>query len=670
MARAAAITFGAPGIYPAPEPPLHALTGVPLDVCAFVGVAPRGPAREPIVDAVLRKELGRDVRRCVPVAVDSFDHYRRLYGGFEGPGLLPSAVAAFFEQGGRRAIVVRVVHDYDDDVLPHGRASRGNEDGVARARLPLLRADGRRPRLRARNEGAWGNGLRVELGFAARPLALGEASAGELVLPEREAPPAGTLLRLTLPGGVPVLRFVARVEPRWRDPGGLRPLRLAAALLDAPLAAVPERAEVVTATLRADDGAGRAEEHARLGLSSLHERFLGDVLRDESELLYPDGDWRDVDVLPLDPLLPPLLAARFRGGFDRYRRIVEEDFFDRRHVPGDPGPGEGVHALLDEPEAAVLCVPDLYAPQPLPDFERLDVGGSIAGPVFEDCVHATARPTRERVPELAGLRLDPRTQLEQVVARQARLEELVEEARRFVCLLDVPPGLGRREVVDWRARFSSAFLAAYHPWLLAARPDDERDVLVRVPPSAYAAGILARRELASGVPFGPWNELAAGAVDAEERLPRERLDELHLAAVNVFVPERDGVRLTAGRTLSHDPDWRQLSVRRLITMLELALERQLQWVVFEPNGPELHGVLREAIRAFLRRLWLANAFAGATEEEAYFVRCDETTMTQSDLDDGRLVCLIGVAPAEPLEYLVLRLAREGDGTLALGEARV
>jgi phage tail sheath protein FI len=141
---------------------------------------------------------------------------------------------------------------------------------------------------------------------------------------------------------------------------------------------------------------------------------------------------------------------------------------------------------------------------------------------------------------------------------------------------------------------------------------------------------------------------------------------LHQNAVNVFLHERDGVRLTAARTLSRDPDYRQLSVRRLVTMIERTLERELQWLVFEPNSDTLRRDLRLALVVFLRRLYQANAFVGATEEDAFFVRCDRELNPPPVIDAGRLVCEIGIAPAEPLEFIVLRIAREGDGTLRIG----
>src|SRR5918912_3964826 len=136
MAYHPSIRLGAPGVYPhVPQPP-RALGGVRMDVCAFAGVAPRGPARVPVFDEKWRDdrpcvEPERPRSRTVAVAVESFDEYRRLYGSFEGPGLLPYAVASFFEQGGRRAYIARIVHDYSHDANP-----TAGERGVASGDVP------------------------------------------------------------------------------------------------------------------------------------------------------------------------------------------------------------------------------------------------------------------------------------------------------------------------------------------------------------------------------------------------------------------------------------------------------------------------------------------------------------------------------------------------------
>jgi phage tail sheath protein FI len=198
-----------------------------------------------------------------------------------------------------------------------------------------------------------------------------------------------------------------------------------------------------------------------------------------------------------------------------------------------------------------------------------------------------------------------------------------------------------------------------------ARRDDSRDALVRVPPSAVAAGLIARSELLFGVPHGPANALAAEVVNVEDAVSSGRHDELHQQNVNVFLRDRDGIRLTGARTLTRNLAYRQLNVRRLITMICRSIQQQMQWLVFEPNNSGLRADVRKLLTAYLRSLQRAGAFRGATDDESFFVRCDQVLNTSRDLDAGRLIAEVGVAPAEPIEFIVLRLSRHADGTLTV-----
>jgi hypothetical protein len=668
------VALGAPGIYFAKERAVPVLGGVRLDVAAFLGVAPRGPAREPDLSPDPLPD-GPTVhlrrRRTVALPIDSFAEYRRHFGGFEGPGRLPFAVASFFEQGGRRAYVARVVHDYGDPAMDAAGVAVGELAGVAIAFSGLL------PRLLARSEGSWGNGLRAALGFEAAPLPLppGPApTAGTLPLSGRSGLPLGSLLRLRLPGGVVSFAFVAAVT---EAPGGAL-----TAIFDRILAAAPVAAELLLGSLLVDDGRGFLEEHRQLGLSSRHPRWLATVLCHQSNLLFPHQDWVDADLEPLvldrigGPILPPLEPPQFHDGsaerkkvLDRYPEIVPEDFFDAGWTFGDEGPAGGVHCLIGISEVAVLVAPDLYSPGPLVEPQSVLDPDSLAGPDFAPCfeLEMPAGEQEDAPAELLGLQLDPRlpADFEIIVGLQQRLLELGERTGAFVALIDVPPGLSERRVLEWRSRFDSSWGGAYYPWLKVARPDDGRDALILLPPSAAAAGILARRELDFGVPHGPFGTIAAEVVALAEPVPGSRHDLLHQSAINVFQQERDGIRLTAGRTLSSEAAYRQLSVRRLMMLLVRAIERECQWLVFEPNGPALWSEIRHYLGAFLRRLFRAGAFRGAREEEAFFVACGPEQNPPRILDAGQLVVLIGVAPAEPLEFLVIRLLRGGDGSLSV-----
>jgi Bacteriophage tail sheath protein len=751
-------SLGAPGVYFGMPEPIRALTGVRMDVCAFVGVAPRGPARVPIVDEdwPLARTLstpGGPVANSVAIAVESFDEYRARFGAFEGPGLLPYAVAQFFAQGGRRAYIVRVVHAYGDERdQPAGvLLTTGGGTGVSvrvdevsdfsttwaaapPARVPVsaanpvpiafggvaanviaaaadagtsgpgtltlaapvplfaagvlvMRADrgaaagalpGVKTRtgstpviLHARDEGTWGNALRATIAYETRPVTFtAPASATVLAVAPEAWVPIGSLVRLTMPSGPQQLRFVSDSRKTGRAGGATQ----RSLTLDQPTTGGTAVAlEVIEATLHVEHGAD-SEQHTLLGLSPQHPRWLATVLASESRLLYPDLAWADRDLALTDErflTVPEPATPQFMGGTDRYAELTPRDFFDDAWTPGDETAGkQGVHALTQLEDLSLLVVPDLYSPAPLPEFASV-LSQPVGAPRFVPCVEAPPPPRQApRTVSLDGLQLDPTlpADLARIIGYQSKLVELAETLRSFIVLLDVPPKLHQQQILRWRGNFSSAFAAAYHPWLTITRPDDAREALVRVNPSATAAGIIARQEILFGVQNGPANALAADVVSVDEAVSPQRHAELHQSAINVYLREPLGIRLTAARTLSNDRDWRQLNVRRLVTMLARALERQCQWAVFEPNNGVLMGQLRRSIRGLLQKLYRANAFTGTSEDQAFFVRCDAKLNDRVTTDAGRVIAEIGVAPAEPLEFLVVRLQRDDDNTLSVVEA--
>lgn len=661
--------LGAPGVYTLPDVAEPRLDPQRMDVCAFVGVAPRGPAHVPVVDQDypdgyrMMTDLDRPRRRSVAVPVASFDDYRRLYGAFEGPGLLPYAVASFFEQGGRRAWIVRIVAAQDKPVPDGAPPQPPNLAGLALGTLEGLFTT--TLRFHARNEGSWGNGLRVEVGFSTRALGFTAGPGNAVLLDNPGLAGPATLLRFAGAGGGEQLLYCRGVR-QLRDPGA--PFSRWQLQFDTPLAFAPVRADIIEAWIGARDDSGRAELFEQLGLAADHPRSLSSVLCNESTLVWPHYDWAGAELRPASPRVELLRAtsAPFTGGQDSYAALDHDDFFDARWSAADEAPGDGVTALAGLPDLAHVVVPDLYVPAawagPIAATEtRIDE----AGAEFAQCVHSRSVLAADGVPPsvLTGLILDPRRSgdLAAIAARQLQLVDFCEQTQDAIALIDVPPGLSQGQAERWRAAFDSSWCAAYHPWLkgtrraagAAARP---------LPPSAAAAGIIARKELRRGIQFGPANELAAEVVDLAEKLPPGRVDAFHPLGLNCFVREPGGIRLVAARTLARDPQWRQLSVRRLVLMLRRTLLRETEWAVFEPNGPGLWRDLRHAIGNLLRGLFRVGAFAGATEAESFFVR---VRTEQRLLDLGELLIEIGVAPAEPLEFILLRLRRAGDGTLTL-----
>jgi phage tail sheath protein FI len=232
-----------------------------------------------------------------------------------------------------------------------------------------------------------------------------------------------------------------------------------------------------------------------------------------------------------------------------------------------------------------------------------------------------------------------------------------ETTRTCFAILDGEPGaVDPRRLYPQAAIADSSRAAYYVPWLRVADP--EAPAGRSLPPGGHVAGIYARSELVRGVHKAPANEVIAGAVDLESHLDDAALEALKERGVNAIrrFPGR-GILVWGARTLSSDPEWRYVSVRRLVLRLEQSIAQGLRWAVFQPNDEALWRAARRAVEIFLTEAWRDGALQGARVDQAFFVRCDETTMTQADLDAGRLVCQIGVAPIKPAEFIILRIGQ-------------
>jgi uncharacterized protein len=176
------------------------------------------------------------------------------------------------------------------------------------------------------------------------------------------------------------------------------------------------------------------------------------------------------------------------------------------------------------------------------------------------------------------------------------------------------------------------------------------------PCAPAVAGVFARIDAARGVWKAPAGaEATLNRVPSRELTAQEiaELSALHVNALRTL--PNVGTVVWGARAASADPDWKYVPVRRLVLFIERSIEQSLGWAVFEPNDEPLWALVRTAVNDFLFDLWQQGAFVGTKAEEGFFVRCDRSTMTQGDIDDGRLVVLIGVAPIKPAEFVVFQI---------------
>lgn len=231
-----------------------------------------------------------------------------------------------------------------------------------------------------------------------------------------------------------------------------------------------------------------------------------------------------------------------------------------------------------------------------------------------------------------------------------------EKMRYRIAVLDSGDGQSIADVREMRARIDSSYGAFYYPWVRVLDPLTRAEIFL--PPSGFMAGIYARNDINRAVYKAPANEVVNLALGFEQLLNKSQQDVLNPEGINCFrYFEGRGFRIWGGRTTSSDPEWKYVNLRRYFAYVEHSIDKGTQWAVFEPNGELLWANVRRTIQDFLLNEWQMGALLGDKPEKAFFVRCDRSTMTQNDLDNGRLVCLIGIAPLRPAEFVIFRIGQ-------------
>ncbi|GAB4114142.1 MAG: phage tail sheath family protein [Roseiflexaceae bacterium] len=231
-----------------------------------------------------------------------------------------------------------------------------------------------------------------------------------------------------------------------------------------------------------------------------------------------------------------------------------------------------------------------------------------------------------------------------------------------MAILDPIPDLTPQQVKVWREKetnYDSKFAALYYPWILINGPDGKP---LAVPPCGHIAGIYARSDNERGVHKAPANEVIRGALNPVTEITKGEQDTLNPNGVNcIRTFTGRGIRVWGARTLSSDPAWRYINVRRLFNYVEKSIERGTQWVVFEPNDPDLWARVRRDVGAFLTGVWRDGMLFGRTPDEAFYVKCDEELNPADVRDRGQLIIEVGMAPVKPAEFVIFRFSQYSGG---------
>jgi|WetSurMetagenome_2_1015567.scaffolds.fasta_scaffold183295_2 uncharacterized protein len=268
--------------------------------------------------------------------------------------------------------------------------------------------------------------------------------------------------------------------------------------------------------------------------------------------------------------------------------------------------------------------------------------------------------TLEEIPEVSTITAPGATAARGDAGEILRnLIEHAEKMRYRMAVLDSGDGMTADQLCELRGKLDSPNAALFAPRLRCKDPLRGGEILL--PPGALVAGLFARNDLARGIHTSPTRDPLLSAFEAEQTYPQAALEELSLLGINLFRLILGGVRLWGVRTLSSDPESKYFPLRRYLNYLERSIDEGTQWAIFEQNNPTLWANLRNSIENFLFTEWKKGALVGSKPEEAYFVRCDRSTMTQNDLDNGRVVCMIGVALLRPAEFAIFRIGQQTAG---------
>ena len=380
-----------------------------------------------------------------------------------------------------------------------------------------------------------------------------------------------------------------------------------------------------------------------------HERFLGKIFAsvpiparlvrisdkalDQNEgKVKLEGGWRLAD-------------GYFVGGADGVAALTV------RHMSGTDSPPDspwGLQVLEAVDEVSIVAMPDIM-PKPetiSPHQKEHEIQCSVID-APQDAEPVPPPPSPEFPKAFSPAEIE---ELQQALI--AHCEKLKD---RFAILDPLPGDVTPQQAVDWRRKFDSKYAALYFPGLKVPL---EHGAVLDVPPCGHVAGVYARTDLSAGVHKAPANTALEQVSDVIVVIDDDGHADLHLHQINALRAFAGrGIRMTEAVTLSSDSLWRYVSVRRLVTMIEEAIDEQTQWAVFEPNNPSLLSEISRVIRQFLNGLWQRGMLDGASPKEAYYVRGDETTTPPTEADVGKLICEVGVQPPWPAEFIVVHIVK-------------
>lgn len=589
----------APGVY-VEETSFRArsIEGVSTSTTSFVGPTRRGPSGS------------------TPELLTSFGDFQRIYGGLDNLvfgskselNYLAHAVRAYFDNGGSRLYVSRAV-----------------TSGAALAKLEVKDAGGMTTlfTFNARFAGDAGNGQviinRTETqlqGGALDKAPLGtlllQAGADEVpaVAEVKDANGTVTTAAKAKVDAIPAQMYV-RTAGGWLAADATDPKDAVAS------STLVRRLTMLSVTVTVVDKDGNAKNFGEVGLDPAHPRYIGTVLAAQpTRRVDALENLLSFDVPVMTTIAAPaLFTALLTGAVDGQKVFTLSSGTDGTAAPSAAAYTAALDALAALEDISIVAAPG---------YSANSQSDSIEGALI---IH-------------------------------------VERRRSYrIAVLDSKPDLLVGGVREQRSRIDSTYAALYYPWVVVANPlarpgDASIPAEITLPPSGFVCGIYARTDVQRGVWKAPANEVVLGALRFEREVNFAEQEVLNPSGINCLrsFPER-GSRVWGARTASSDQEWKYVNIRRYFNYLERSIDVGTQFAVFEPNGEKLWTQVRDSITSFLENEWRQGALLGTSPKQAFFVRCDRSTMSQNDLDNGRLICLIGVAAVKPAEFVIFRIGQ-------------
>ena len=576
------------------------MEGVGTSTAGFIGLAEKG--------AVIGK----------PQLVTSFSDYVRTYGGylsetkFGDKRFLPYAVEHFFINGGSRAFVMRVCP-------ADAKAAATKSDSILS--------------FTAVNPGEWGNRIKVTISPASRvKTQVYEVNGNDAIVRSVDGFNIGDVVEFA-DGKTSVYNKITAIEEKivsFQNP-------VPASIVDKAL--VPTRfmksCEIDVSVKFGDV----KEDYLFVSLNTESPEYIVSRMA-KSELVI-------VSVATAKPAAPkpPVPASPAPGG-------EKKDGPAPTPAPAAPAPAaSGITATYDavggKGDAMILQLTG-GTDGNIEGVSAAEYIGSDGGPGKRSGIQAFIENTDVSIMAVPGITI-PDVQMSLI----AHCENL---KSRFA-VLDMPKDKKKTdELTDYRNMFDSNYAAFYHPWLQIFDPLSKKNIFA--PPSGSMIGIYARTDNTVGVHKAPANEVVRACTGLASTYNTAEQDLLNPKGINLIrsFPGR-GIRVWGARTATSNATWKYINVRRLFIYLEESIRANTNWVVFEPNTEALWGRVKRTIEMFLASTWRSGALAGSSPSEAFFVEIGRSTMTQDDIDNGRLICVIGVAPVKPAEFVIFRIGQ-------------